>query len=121
MRQPAVSAARGLIDSRLESFAELWIREFKDDVEAHDDKLQEQLERDFIAAFVESVEDLTDEYGPPARLGEEGDDSVQIGGVFRFAIWRIRDNELWLAAAHEDRELPYVLLMGCAYCDANDD
>ena len=115
MRKSAVAAAKGLVDSRVESLAELWIREFEDDVEAHDDALQERLEREFIVAFDEAASELTAEYGPPARVSQEDEQVVPMGGTFRSAVWWIRDNELWLAAAHEDREVPFVLLMGCAY------
>jgi hypothetical protein len=115
MRVPTVQTAQRLLGSRFEDMAELWIRGFADDFEAHDDGLQEQLERDFNFAFNEAVSELTSEFGPPRRSGQEFDGSIPIGGLFQYAIWQIRDSELWVAAAHEDRECPFVLLMGCKY------
>ena len=121
MPQPTIQAARGLVDSAANDLAELRVRELKDDEEAHDDALQEQLEQEFDTAFAAALSDLTSEHGAPLRTGQDDDESVPLNGVFRFAIWHIRDNQLWLAAAHEDRECPFLLLLGCSYRQDCDD
>jgi len=114
MRQVAVPIARQLLASPKASIAELWIRPFEDDSAAHDDDLQAQLERDFVTAFEEAQSELTEQFGRPARVGDDYDESLPLSGVFRLAIWSTGDQNLWLAAAHEDRECPFVLLLGTA-------
>lgn len=114
MRQAAVPVARQLLASTKPSIAELWVRPFEDDAGAHDDDLQAQLDREFVAAFEEAQSELTKQFGQPARVGQEYDEAVPVSGTFRFAIWSAGDQNLWLAAAHEDRECPFVLLLGTA-------
>ena len=86
MSSPAILAARGLIDSPLNYFAELWVRQFSDDEDERDEALQERLKQEFNAAFTVAMTDLTSEYGPPLRAGQNDDESVPLCGVFRFAI-----------------------------------
>ena len=112
MRQATLPVARQLLASPKASIAELWVRPFEDDAAAHDDDLQAQLDRDFVTAFQEAQSELSEELGRPARFGQEHDEAVPLSGVFRFAIWSVGDQNLWLAAAHEDRECPFVLLLG---------
>jgi hypothetical protein len=39
-------------------------------------------------------------------------DDLPLAGVFCAAIWAIDETRLFLAAAHEDREVPFILMMG---------
>ena len=48
----------------------------------------------------------------PLGGGDDGHSVVPLCGVFRFAVWERDGRHLYLAAAHEDRELPYLLVMG---------
>jgi hypothetical protein len=40
------------------------------------------------------------------------DDLIPLNGVFRFAEWEVDGKKIFAAAAHEDRELPYLLVLG---------
>jgi hypothetical protein len=92
--------------------AEVCVRSIEDDVETHDDHLLKRLEQDFVAAFDQARVELEAVYGPPVRVGDEDDELIPLGGVHRFAVWKVRDQQLWLATAHEDRECPFLLVMG---------
>ena len=91
----------------------LQIYQFQDDVEAHDDVLQEKLSNRFLQAFQEAANALDDTYGPHTEFDVEDDvDSIPLCGVFRAVSWGVAGNNLYLAAAHEDRETPYLLVVG---------
>jgi len=113
MREAAVAVARKVLSSPAGEIAELWVRPFEDGTSAHDDALQERLDTDFTVAFDEARSQLAAVFGPPVRVGED-DEIVPLCGVFRFAVWSVGDREMWLAAAHEDRECPFLLLLGTA-------
>ncbi len=112
MIEDPLAKARTLFASPSGEMAEVWVRSFEDDVEAHDDHLLERLEQDFVAAFNQSRIELEAVYGPPVRVGDVDDESIPLGGVLRFTVWKVDDKQLWLAAAHEDRDCPFLLLMG---------
>jgi hypothetical protein len=111
----------GLADQLLErgpgELEEIRIHEFEDDESAHDEALVEQLRREFSADFSRAAADLGKRYGPPARAGEDDDDSVPLNGVFRFAVWEVEGQQLFLAAAQEDRGVPILLMMGTGDAD----
>jgi hypothetical protein len=96
---------------------EIRIHEFEDDESAHDDQLVERLQTEFATDFARAAADLGKRYGPPARTGESDDDAVPLNGVFRFALWEVDGQRLFLAAAHEDRGVPILLMMGTADVD----
>lgn len=104
--------ARRLLESPVAGLEEVRAYEFDDDEEAHDDERQEQLETEFSNAFNELVASVTSEFGHPTRTGQEDDDLIPLAGVFEFAIWQFADRVLFAAATHEDRELPYLLVLG---------
>jgi hypothetical protein len=112
MSSPNVLLVRELLGSGSGSLKELLVYSFRDDVEAYDDELQARVERDFVAAFDTAVADLTTEFGEPTRRGSADDSPIPLCGVFRFAVWAAEGHEWYLAAAHEDREMPYLLLVG---------
>ena len=39
---------------------------------------------------------------------------IPLNGVFRFAVWPVGDKQLFAAAAHEDRGVPILLMLGTA-------
>ena len=39
---------------------------------------------------------------------------VPLNGVFRFAVWEVGERFLFAAAAHEDRGVPILLILGSA-------
>jgi hypothetical protein len=114
MRVAAVPVARKLLAAPAGNIGELWVHPFASDEAAHDDAMQAQLERDFAAAFEAARSELAADFGPPLRFGEAAEDAVPLNGVFCAAVWSAGDRQLWLAAAHEDREMPFLLLMGTA-------
>jgi hypothetical protein len=114
MREDAIAVARKVLASPAGEIAELWVRPFEDEDSGHDDALQDRLGADFAAAFDKARSELAAEFGPPARAGEDDDETVPLCGVFRFAVWSMSDREMWLAAAHEDRECPFLLVLGTA-------
>jgi hypothetical protein len=57
---------------------------------------------------------LTNQYGKPSRTGKEQDDVIPLNGVFRFAVWSVGDLQLFAVAAHEDRGVPILLMLGTA-------
>jgi hypothetical protein len=90
----------------------LRIYQFDDDEEAQDDEKQENLQREFEAAFFEAVKRLETEFGE-ARIAESEDEieAVPHSGVFCAAFWVIDNVTLVVAAAHEDRETPYLIII----------
>lgn len=96
-----------------EQVALLKIFQFQDDVEAHDDDLQERLEKEFLDAFNEARIALNGVFGSHTDLElEEGEDLVPLCGVFRACSWHVGETSLYLAAIHEDRETPFLLIAG---------
>jgi len=53
-------------------------------------------------------------YGQPSRVGESDDETIPLNGVFRFAVWEVSDWQLFVAASHEDRGAPILLMIGTA-------
>ena len=91
----------------------LRVRQFVDDVEAHNDQIQDQLEREFEEAFEIASSILSAEFGHGSASSEdEEDDFVQLSGVFSLTTWDVAGKQLFLAAAHEDRETPFFLVVG---------
>jgi len=88
--------------------------EFSDEASAHDDELTDRLYADFSAEFERVQTELTKQYGSPSRTGQTDDNLIPLNGVFRFAVWPVGDRQLFLAAAHEDRGIPILLILGRA-------
>jgi hypothetical protein len=120
-RQPEASVAkrtgklvRKLLEADEDGLEELKVYKFPldDDGPAQDDELQEKLTTEFESAFKSAKAELAKTFGKPVRTGVDDHENIPLNGVFRFAIWQVQAKLLWLAAAHEDRELPYVLILG---------
>ena len=91
---------------------ELRIHEFEDDPSAHDDERIGGLYQEFSAELDRVAAELTEKYGKPVRTGAEDDTCIPLNGVFRFAVWDFDGAELYVAAAHEDRGVPILLMIG---------
>src|SRR5438045_2786542 len=106
MAKSATTLATELLEGDVGGLEELRIHEFADDPAAHDDEQLERFYQDFSEDFDRAQTELSETYGAPVRTGNADDDVIPLNGVFRFAVWVIDGTELYLAAAHEDREVP---------------
>ena len=89
------------------------IHQFADDVEAHDDARQARLYAEFKIAFSIALSQLESVFGSAELADAERDvPFVPLCGVFCAASWVANGKRLYLAAAHEDRECPYLLVVG---------
>jgi hypothetical protein len=113
-KKSAKSLAKELLEGEPGGLEELRVHEFTDDESAHDDEQIEKLHAEFSGELDRVQRDLAKEYGPPSRTGETDDEIIPLGGVFRFAVWEVGDSQLFVAAAHEDRGVPILLMIGTA-------
>lgn len=109
-----VQKARQLLREPPGDVHELRIYEFDDDEDAHDDDFQTQVEQSFVESFDALVEMLSTEFGQPAIVGEADHNAIPLTGVFKFACWNVGEKTLYAAAAHEDREEPFLLVIGAS-------
>jgi hypothetical protein len=114
MSKSAVNLANELLGRSKASFEFLEIHQFEDNLAAHDDVAMEQLYSDFESQFEQAQSELSACYGEPSPTGDDDDEVIPINGVLRFAIWSVGGKLLYLATAHEDRELPILLMLGTA-------
>jgi hypothetical protein len=117
MAESASQLARKLLASDHDALEDVQVHQFEDDRAAHDDDLQTRVENQFNADFNRLQAQLVQEFGAPSRTGTVDDDLIPLGGVFLFAVWEVQGKQLFAAAAHEDRELPYLLVLGTAVRD----
>ena len=110
----AKTLAKELLAGELGELEELRIHEFADDGSAHDDEQVQKLYADFSHDLERAQKELTKVYGEPLRVGEADDDIIPLNGVFRFAVWEVGEAQLFIAASHEDRGVPVLLMMGTA-------
>jgi hypothetical protein len=111
MANDALKPARELLDGEAE-LLELRIHMFEDDSELHDEAFEARITKEFESQFELARRDLTKEFGEPTRIGTTDDPGIPLTGVFRCAVWDVDGRELFLAAAHEDRGTPVLLMMG---------
>ena len=113
----------------------LRIHQFSDDVEELDDAEIERLYSEFLTELERVTAELTAEFGAPAglkarpagryrphfptsplfaQLPDELFDAgaIPVGGAFAFGVWKVGSRQLFAAIAHEDRELPILLVLG---------
>lgn len=112
MPKSATNLAHELLGQDNVSLEDLEIHQFRDNVEAHDDEAMGRLYADFESKFERAQSELSASFGEPIRTGNEHDEDIPLGGVNRFAVWSVETKLLYLAFAHEDRELPILLMMG---------
>lgn len=114
MAKSEIALAQVLLDGGADALEELRIHEFRDDEEAHDDQTIAKLYAAFSSEFDRVVIELSKAYGAPERMGKEGDQFIPLSGVFNFAVWSVGAVYLYVAAAHEDRGVPILLMLGTA-------
>jgi hypothetical protein len=118
--KPVVDTARRLLAAGQDDMDDVGLYQFdfsKGDAEAHDDARQDGLRREFIADCEAAIAELTAAFGPPHEIGDDDIDVVPLNGVFKFAVWELAGQKLYVAAVHEDRECPYLLMLGTAVGD----
>jgi len=91
----------------------LLVYSFKDDNDAHDDALQERLWTEFRQTWLTATAELEKKFGP-AVIAEKMEETrwVPLCGVGGVSSWKTDCGLLWIAYAHEDRECPFLLLVG---------
>ncbi|MCX5662961.1 MAG: hypothetical protein NTW19_25025 [Planctomycetota bacterium] len=112
MSTSPIDLAKTLIENGEPGLELVRIHEFKDDSEAHDDEFTERLHEEFSADLKRAQKDLSKIYGKPVRTGTDDDDVIPLNGVFCFAVWAVGETSLYIAAAHEDRGVPVLLMVG---------
>lgn len=101
--------AEGMLTQSDSTFEVLKIYQFQNDVDAHNDKLQADLEIEFNREFENIFTQLQSRFADPTSIDLPSVD-LPVGG-FRNAVWLIGEKVLSLVAYHEDREVPFVLLL----------
>jgi hypothetical protein len=114
MNQSPISLAQGVISAGPGTMQELRIHEFVNDEAAHDDEAIKDLYLEFSVNFDQMQTELSEEFGNPCETGSEDTGDIPLSGVFRYAKWEVGGQRLYMAAAHEDRELPILLMIGIA-------
>ena len=112
MPKSAVEIARKLLKRKKDGLEELRLHMFELDGDEEDDELDERLHTEFSADFDRVQKELASAFGPPGRTGSEDNDVIPLNGVFRFSIWEIEGKSLFVAASHEDRGAPVLLMLG---------
>jgi hypothetical protein len=112
LAQSAMKLADKILKKTEGGLEELRIHDFKDDESAHDDELTERLYDEFSADVERVQAELSKQYGQPSRKGKKDDRDIPLNGVFPFAMWKVGDKQLFVAAHHEDRGVPIILWLG---------
>lgn len=113
-----IETAHKLLAAKKPSVKELEAESFNDDTAAHDDDLQTRLSQKFIKRFEAYRKELTRAFGNPVETGEEPSDGGTVRGVFAYAVWKREQRRLVLPAGHEDRELPYAIVLAAEVASA---
>jgi hypothetical protein len=112
-KSKAIELARQCLSASTNAMEPLSLYNFEDDLEAHDEELQGRLEVEFHDAWQFVTDELTRVFGPAAVAeSEEEVDWVPLCGVGGASWWETSQGRLWVAYAHEDRETPYLLMVG---------
>ena len=114
----ALELARQCLAAEGESLEPLLVYVFEDgNEEAHDDELQEKLESEFYQLWLATTEELNQTFGRGAThelSWDGGIDWIPLNGIGGASSWDTDQGRLWLAYAHEDRETPFLLMIGKA-------
>jgi hypothetical protein len=112
MSKTPLTLARELLGSQEDGLEQLRIHEFQDSESAPDDAVTERLYAEFAVECNRVQAELTRTFGEPWRTGIEDDEGVPLKGVFRFAVWVVGGQILFVAASHENRGAPVLLVLG---------
>lgn len=110
-----VALAKKYLRSRSDTCEEIETREFWDEEEAHDVALVEETYRQFLAKMKAYQAQLAAEFGDPSEIGKDEHDAIPLNGILQHAIWDVNGKSLFLAVAHEDRELPCIIWLGVTH------
>ena len=111
-RRNVVELAQQATESKRACSKSVLCFDFHGDEACHDDDFQEHVRNHFSKQFKEALDELIAVYGKPAETGEDDREFIPLGGVFHYAIWIVKNRKLFLAVAHEDRELPLWIKVG---------
>ena len=112
MGKAATKLAQKLLKKTDGDMEELRLHWFEDDESAHDDEGVAALYEEFGEELKRVQAELSELYGKPKRTGKDDDEDIPLNGVFRFAVWNVKGRKLWVAAAHEERDVPIMLMVG---------
>jgi hypothetical protein len=112
MSNQTIKFAAEFLESDKDQLADLQVHQFKDDMEAHDDSAIDRLYAEFNSDYERARVELAAIYGEPSREGTDNDEVIPLNGVFRYSVWQIDGKSLFVAAAHEDRGCPILLMLG---------
>jgi hypothetical protein len=104
--------AEKLLEAGSEDMELLREHDFKDDEAMHDDALHERLRAEFSAELDEVKEAISRLYGKPIQTGNKDNRLIPLNGAVRYAVWRAGKKRLFVAAAREERECPFLLVLG---------
>src|SRR5258707_14056730 len=109
----AVDLARKCLTTKEQHLEPLLIYRFEDDCTAHDDELQERLKVEFEEEWNRATGELAREFGQASiAISYDKTKYVPLNGVGGASSWQIGTKRLFVAYAHEDRETPYLLVVG---------
>ena len=109
----AIELARKCLAATTKQLEPLLIYQFENDFDAHDDELQDRLEAQFEEEWKKAVAELERAFGIGATAtSHEETRYVPLCGVGGACSWQIGETRLYIAYAHEDRETPYLLVVG---------
>jgi hypothetical protein len=110
--QDCIAAARRLLRGKKNACEEIEERTFSHDKEAHDDELQERLEQSFAKKLKSFRKKLSTVFQEPTETGTDNHCDIPLNGILEYAIWKVSGKSLYLATVHEDRELPWLIVLG---------
>ena len=109
----AVDLARKCLTAKERHLEPLLVYQFDDDGAAHDDELQARLKAEFESEWKQATGEVSREFGQASiAIADDETRYVPLNGVGGASSWQIGARRLFVAYAHEDRETPYVLVVG---------
>jgi hypothetical protein len=109
----ALELARKCLSADGPQMEPLLVYSFQSDVDAHDDVLQNRLITEFEEEWRKASVELAREFGAAVTAEScEETEYVPLNGVGGASSWQVAGKRLYVAYAHEDRETPYLLIVG---------
>jgi len=104
--------ARNQLAKRTPQRADVRVWDFKDDEEAHDKKLRQQVDEEAHEVAREYEAELTEKYGLPLKPTVELLNMLPVCGLLHGVVWQVKSKKLFLAVTWEDVGLPYAIVLG---------
>ncbi len=98
------------LNDEADSFEVLDYFEFSNDIEAHNDEIQESKKIEFEELLSQNEKLVSASF--TLRSSEKLDLNFPISGVWKSFVWHINGKSRYLAIAHEDRECPILFIAG---------